>query len=170
MNRLLTALRAVVYASAFVALWWWIAVLVRPLDARHGFGPPSWLVPIGFVFLVLGGLLALISIAAFVQFGRGTPAPFDPPRRFVAVGPYRFVRNPMYLGGMLILLGTALVLQSVTVGALAISFFVLTHLFVTLYEEPALERRFGASYRSYRQRVNRWIPRLDGRPETNKPA
>lgn len=163
MNRFFSALRALVYAAAFVVFWGWIAVSVRPLDARHGFAPPAWLVPIGFVFVMLGSLLGLISIGAFLLYGRGTPAPFDPPREFVAAGPYRFVRNPMYVGGVLILFGTAMSLQSITVGALAILFFGAAHLFVTQYEEPRLARQFGSSYASYRERVNRWIPRIPER-------
>jgi protein-S-isoprenylcysteine O-methyltransferase Ste14 len=95
----------------------------------------------------------------FVVRGRGTAAPFDPPQRFVAIGPYKFVRNPMYIGGLAMLLGFGLYLRALSVlGFTAMVGFVL-HLFVLYFEEPDLERRFGSSYLDYRKRVDRWIPR-----------
>jgi protein-S-isoprenylcysteine O-methyltransferase Ste14 len=162
MRQLWTALRAVLYASAFVLLWSWAALGVRPLDGRLGLALPGWLVPLGTVLVLVGGTLTVACVAVFVHTGRGTPAPFDPPRRFVATGPYRFVRNPMYVGGLSVILGAGLVLRSPSIAALALAFLGVMHLFVTLYEEPSLERRFGESYADYRRRVRRWLPRLDG--------
>ncbi len=109
--------------------------------------------------MVAGAALALASVATFVVRGRGTPAPFDPPRLFVASGPYAWVRNPMYIGGFLVLAGYALC--ALSVAALLVSFAMIAaaHLFVVLYEEPNLERRFGESYREYRRKTPRWIPR-----------
>lgn len=165
MRQLLTALRAAFYGSCFVLTWGWLAVLVRPLDQRSGLVLPGWLVPLGWLVGVAGAALALACVVVFVRFGRGTPAPFDAPREFVAAGPYRFVRNPMYLGGMAMLLGAGLIVGSPAIVALAFAFLGLFHLFVTLYEEPTLERRFGDSYRAYKRRVHRWLPRLDGAVE-----
>lgn len=156
------ALRGVLYAFAFVLLWGWLAVSVRPLDERIPFAVPLLLRPAGAALAFLGGLLAAWCIATFIAKGRGTPAPFDPPRQFVATGPYRYVRNPMYIGGLGVLLGVGLFLGSPSIILLAGVFLVLAHLFVILYEEPTLNRRFGESCRQYKATVNRWLPRPDG--------
>lgn len=101
----------------------------------------------------------------FAVAGRGTPAIIDPPKILVARGPYRFVRNPMYLSVTLLLLGEALLFESSAVAAYAAAFWAVTCLFVLLYEEPHLRRKFGASYQEYCRAVGRWIPRLP-RPGT----
>lgn len=95
----------------------------------------------------------------FALVGRGTPAPFDPPRDLVVTGPYRWVRNPMYLGGLLLLLGEAFLLQAPVLLGYVAAFWVAVHLFVVLYEEPTLGRKFGESYQRYRATVARWRPR-----------
>jgi protein-S-isoprenylcysteine O-methyltransferase Ste14 len=158
MSRLFTALRALLYMTGFVTLWGWLALLAR--DAGRGWPVvlPAWLAPLGIVLMVLGGALALACGATFVVAGRGTPAPFDPPREFVPVGPYRFVRNPMYVGATVLLAGFALVERSAAILALAGAGAVLAHLFVVFAEEPGLEERFGDSYRSYKASVRRWVP------------
>ncbi|MDA2925077.1 isoprenylcysteine carboxylmethyltransferase family protein [Acidobacteria bacterium AH-259-L09] len=152
------AFRAALYATGFIALWVWLAISLRPLDARLGLLLPIWVRPIGAVLAVTGALLALSCVILFVKRGRGTPAPFDPPREFVATGPYRLVRNPMYIGGLSLILGFGLILRSASISALALIFFVVMHLFVMLYEEPALENRFGSSYLTYKRSVPRWLP------------
>lgn len=159
MNRLLLAGRAALYATGFVLLWGWLAVVVGRFDGALGGPLPTWLRPIGAVLAMTGGPLAIWCIAVFVRVGKGTPAPFDAPRRFVAVGPYRWVRNPMYLGGVSFLGGLGMWLRSPAMALLAVAGLGLAHLFVLVYEEPALTRDFGASYRNYRHRVNRWLPR-----------
>jgi protein-S-isoprenylcysteine O-methyltransferase Ste14 len=156
---LLVVLRAVLYSAGFVLLWWWLAALVRPLDARLPFIVPVWGRPLGWALVFTGALLALWCISTFAGRGRGTPAPFDPPREFVAVGPYRYVRNPMYIGGFGVLLGGGLVLGSPSIAGLAALFLLLVHLLVWLYEEPALESRFGDPYLHYKSVVHRWLPR-----------
>jgi protein-S-isoprenylcysteine O-methyltransferase Ste14 len=156
--RLFVVLRAAFYASLFVILWWWLAVSVRPLDARLSLSIPLWIRPLGLTLVVAGALLTLWCVATFATRGRGTPAPFDPPREFVAVGPYRYVRNPMYLGAFGILLGSGLVLRSPAVAGLAVFFLLFTHLLVLLYEEPVLTARFGAPYVRYKSSVRRWLP------------
>ncbi|HEV8267520.1 MAG TPA: PEMT/PEM2 methyltransferase family protein, partial [Thermoanaerobaculia bacterium] len=89
-------------------------------------------------------------------------APFDPPREFVAVGPYRFVRNPMYVGGIALLFGAGLVLGSFSIVLLSFFAFAASHLLVILYEEPVLTRRFGESYVRYKASVSRWLVRRPG--------
>ena len=93
-----------------------------------------------------GALMTAWCIGTFVGKGQGTPAPFDPPREFVASGPYRYVRNPMYIGALGVILGAGLAAASPSIVALAGAFGLCAHLFVVLYEEPALEKRFGESY------------------------
>lgn len=155
------AFRGLLYAGGFVLLWWWIITWARSLDSGIAVSFPVWLRGVGFAIAVTGALVALWCVATFALVGRGTPAPFDAPREFVAVGPYRFVRNPMYLGGLAVIVGIGLILGSVGVLAVAGLFVAFAHAFVLLYEEPTLERRFGESYRRYRTAVNRWLP--DGR-------
>ena len=157
--RLFAALRSAVYATAFLGLWAWLALQVRGFDARMGGELPGWTRLVGLVFLAAGGALILTCVGTFVLLGRGMLALFDPPRRFVAVKPYRVVRNPMYIGGLAMLAGFGLWRQLpamflfIGVGALTI------HLFVILVEEPGLEHRFGESYLAYKRAVNRWLPR-----------
>ena len=105
-----------------------------------------------------GAALALWCIGTFALVGKGTPAPFDPPRRLVVRGPYRMVRNPMYLGAGLALASAALFYQSAPIAAYAALFWLATHLFVVAYEEPTLRRTFGAEYEEYCRRVRRWWP------------
>jgi protein-S-isoprenylcysteine O-methyltransferase Ste14 len=109
---------------------------------------------------LLGGSLALWCILTFVLLGKGTPAPFDPPRHLVVAGPYRYVRNPMYLGAGLALAGAALVYRSIALLSYTALFLLATHLFVVFYEEPTLSRLFGADYQAYRAKVRRWLPHL----------
>lgn len=165
MVRVLAALRGLVYASAFVLLWWWVVASVRPLDARMAISIPEWLRVPGLVLIVLGAVLALSCVAAFALVGKGTPAPFDAPREFVAAGPYRYARNPMYIGAIAVIMGAGLMLRSPSAFGVALVFLALAHLFVRIYEEPTLERRFGASYRDYKNSVNRWLPHRPNRPE-----
>ena len=110
--RAFAAVRGLLYATGFVALWWWVVASVRPLDSRFTLELPAWLRVPGLILAALGVVLALSCIAAFALVGKGTPAPFDPPREFVAVGPYRWVRNPMYLGAVAVICGAGLYLRS----------------------------------------------------------
>ena len=113
----------------------------------------------GMLLGTFGAALALTCILTFVFVGRGTPAPFDPPRRLVVRGPYRLVRNPMYLGAGLALAGAALFYQSIPLLGYAGVFLLITHLFVVLYEEPILRQTFDTDYESYCRRVGRWWPK-----------
>jgi protein-S-isoprenylcysteine O-methyltransferase Ste14 len=153
------ALRAALYASGFVVLWVWVAGQVRAYDARLNWALPPLARPAGLLLAAAGAALGLSCVATFVAVGKGTPAPFDAPRRFVAVGPYRCVRNPMYLGAMGLLAGSGLVLRSPSIVLFTAVWWLIAHVFVLTYEEPALRSRFGATYDDYCSRVHRWIPR-----------
>src|SRR5208283_1846755 len=92
----------------------------------------------------LGAAIAVWCVVTFVWIGKGTPAPFDPPRRLVVRGPYRFVRNPMYIGGALALAGAVLFYHSLFLLAYVCIFLLAACLFVLFYEEPTLRRTFGS--------------------------
>lgn len=114
--------------------------------------------------LAVGLAVYLACLSDFVARGRGIPAPVDHPRRLVVTGLYRYVRNPMYVGVLLVLLAEALFFRSAWFLIYAMAWLLLVHLFVVLHEEPYLTRRFGASYRQYRSAVRRWIPGKPYRP------
>ena len=109
---------------------------------------------------IAAGLTGLLwCFADFIVEGEGTPAPYDAPRNLVSRRLYRWVRNPMYVAVLAIVLGEAVLFGSVALLSYAIALWLLFHLFVTLYEEPTLRARFGPSYDAYRAVVPRWIPR-----------
>jgi protein-S-isoprenylcysteine O-methyltransferase Ste14 len=118
----------------------------------------GWTQIAGLVIGTAGAVIALSCVWAFAFIGKGTPAPFDPPRRLVVRGPYRFLRNPMYVGAALAVAGAALFYQSIQLLAFVAGFLLVTHLFVVLYEEPTLRRLFGLDYQDYCRRVHRWFP------------
>lgn len=113
---------------------------------------------IGLIPMVLGALLYLWCAWDFTFTGRGTPAPFDPPKEMVARGLYSYVRNPMYVAVLLALTGEAILFESVPILIYALIAFSFFHLWVLFYEEPTLRRKFGESYDRYCLRVHRWIP------------
>lgn len=109
--------------------------------------------------LVAAGLTVVAALVArFVREGRGTQAPFQPPRQLVAGGGYRWLRNPMYAAYALVIAGEALALLSPWLGAYAVAFLAVAHVYVVRVEEPGLRARFGASYADYCARVPRWWP------------
>lgn len=153
--------RAMTYAALFVGLL--LVFVPGRLLTRSGITrPPAIGLPqiMGMLIAAAGAALALWCILTFVVVGRGTPAPFDPPRRLVVRGPYRMVRNPMYIGAGLALAGAALFYRSLTLLGYAALFMLVAYLFVVWYEEPTLGRTFGEEYEGYRRRVRRWWPRL----------
>ena len=145
--------------TAFILLWRWLALGSRSFDASIGFTAPEWSRFAAIPLMATGGAIVLWCIGFFVARGGGTPAPFDPPREFVASGPYRFVRNPMYVGGLVLLLGYGFWQRSIAMLLFVFLAALVVHLFVVLLEEPNLEQRFGGSYQRYKQTVNRWVPR-----------
>lgn len=115
----------------------------------------------------LGALLLMVGVALFVSSlyqiatrPQGTLAPWDPPRRLVVRGPYRFVRNPMISGVIFVLFGEAFGLQSLPLAAWATAFLLFSLVYTSLLEESQLEARFGNEYRRYLQNVPRFLPRL----------
>jgi protein-S-isoprenylcysteine O-methyltransferase Ste14 len=151
--------RALTYATLFIALL--LVFVPQRIVAAAGIVWPAQIGPIhvlGALLMIAGALLALACIFTFALIGRGTPAPFDAPRRLVVAGPYRWVRNPMYIGAGLALLGAAVFFGSFGLALYAIAFWSAAHLFVLYYEEPVLRHRFGAEYEDYARTRRRWIP------------
>jgi protein-S-isoprenylcysteine O-methyltransferase Ste14 len=124
---------------------------------------------VGLCALVLGLVLLIWTINLFAGLGRGTLAPWEPTKRLVVSGPYRYVRNPMISGVLFILLGEALLFQSWPIAIWMVFFFTTNAIYFPLVEEKDLERRFEDEYVLYRKNVPRWIPQLRpwDRPKEN---
>lgn len=118
------------------------------------------LVVAGMVSILVGIFLAWRTVFLFYSAGDGTPVPWNPPKKFVVLGPYRYVRNPMMLGVHAVLLGELILFGSLAILGWFVVFGAGMHLFICCYEEPGLEKRFGDDYRRYKSQVPRWIPRL----------
>ncbi|MBI3088362.1 MAG: isoprenylcysteine carboxylmethyltransferase family protein [Candidatus Omnitrophica bacterium] len=154
--RLRTLGWSVLPITVMVLVPWLLSRLAHETVAWHG-SPGQWL----GAWLLLNGLGVMgWCVNLFNVEGQGTPLPLDPPRRFVAGGPYRYVRNPMMWGLFLTLGGEALLCRSAILWWYLVLIIVLASLFVRLYEEPELTQRFGPTYGEYRRQVPRWIPRL----------
>lgn len=135
--------------------WWISGWQIRP-PLLH-FSPFRW---IGVLLIVAGVLLLLDSFSRFALKGLGTPAPVFPTRHLVTSGQYRYVRNPMYLAVVGVILGQGLLLGDVHVLEYSVIPWLAAHLFIVFYEEPTLRRTFGDEYENFRANVGRWIPRL----------
>jgi len=115
---------------------------------------------LGWLLIAAATPVVLESFARFALQGVGTPAPVFPTQRLVVSGFYRYVRNPMYVAVVSIVLGQALVFGDLRLLAYGVTALLVTHLFVLFYEEPTLRRTFGAEYEAYCAHVGRWVPRL----------
>jgi protein-S-isoprenylcysteine O-methyltransferase Ste14 len=125
---------------------------------------PAALKALGVLLLVGGAALVLETTTRFALQGRGTPAPWAPPERFVERGSYRFVRSPMYIGVILLVVGQALLLGREILYAWAVAAWVIFEASLLLWEEPGLRRRFGDDYEDYTRRVHRWLPTRPSSP------
>jgi len=112
----------------------------------------------GLPMLCLGVSIMGWCMRDFVVIGHGTAAPVDPPTALVVQGLYRYVRNPMYIGALLTLLGETTFARSAPLLYYTAAWFIWVNLFVFFYEEPALRRQFGAAYEEYSRSVGRWLP------------
>ena len=115
---------------------------------------------VGAALIAIGLFFFAWSLRRFAADGEGTLAPWDPPRKLVVVGPYRFVRNPMISGVVIMLFGEAALWQSLPHVGWAATFLALNLVYIPLMEEPMLRARFGAPYDEYRRHVPGLIPRL----------
>ncbi|HEY3056392.1 MAG TPA: isoprenylcysteine carboxylmethyltransferase family protein [Thermoanaerobaculia bacterium] len=156
-RKVFALLRSAVVGTLFVSIWTWFV----PRWIAGGKLNPEVNLP-AIVLMSIGGLIVLRCVFDFAWRGLGTPAPFDPPRNLVVTGLYRWVRNPMYVGMGIFLIGEALLLPSIRQEMLimVIILWVVVTLFIVVYEEPTLRRMFGDDYDRYCRNVRRWLPRL----------
>jgi protein-S-isoprenylcysteine O-methyltransferase Ste14 len=149
--------RAIVYATLFIAFG--LVFLPSWLLRDSGLTVPAVTGPAqaaGGALIVAGGCLVGWSILTFVLAGKGTPAPFDPPRRLVVSGPFRYLRNPIYVGAVAAMAGAAIYFGSWGLAAYAAAIALIFHVLVRTYEEPVLRRTFGDEYDGYCAQVPRW--------------
>jgi len=163
--RLFAVVRSIIVSIIFLSIWTWY--VPRWVVGNGAFANPR---PLGWIVIAIGAIIAFGCALEFAWRGIGTPAPFDPPRRLVITGLYRWVRNPMYVGLGFILLGEAITFPRLTITMLVMiaSLWLVTTLFILIYEEPTLRAKFGSDYELYCRNVRRWIPRL--RPFDNSRA
>lgn len=127
----------------------------------------TWLAPLPLIteilawpFFVSGTILILWAVFILFKYSGSSGAPGDPTRKLVTQGPYEFIRNPVYLGDILLLFGLALFTSSFLLLLVALEAIIIIHLLVCYIEEPKTEERFGEPYRAYMEKVPRWIPRI----------
>jgi protein-S-isoprenylcysteine O-methyltransferase Ste14 len=146
--------------TAFVPLW----IARRGQIAPHlgGSGAQLAAQAAGIALVAVGLSLFVATLWLFVTLGRGTLAPWDPPKHLVVRGPYRHVRNPMISGVLFVLFGEALILLSRPHLEWAVLFLAINVVYIPLFEEPQLAARFGDSYREYKRHVGRFVPGLRG--------
>jgi protein-S-isoprenylcysteine O-methyltransferase Ste14 len=159
-------LKANMYAVLVIGLF--LVLLPWAVIGLFGWHPLSSLLnsgqtlrAVGLVIGLIGGCLSYTCMTTFVMKGRGTAFPTDPPKTFVILGPYRYVRNPMYIGNLILAVGVGLLVDSATYLVYTAVLAVVTHLYIVLSEEPKLRRRFGREYADYQKATNRWIPRFN---------
>lgn len=140
-----------------------VAVYV-PLLIAHGkpITSYSFLFILGITMVAAGTAIYLWTAWDFAVTGRGTPLPADRPKKLVKQGLYRYVRNPMYIGVLMVIFGWAGVFAEGWLLVYALGVGLVVYLFVVLYEEPKLKQQFGEEYDSYRQKVERWLPHIPG--------
>lgn len=132
-----------------------IPALIYALDPSRQYGLPA-----GYVVICLGFILLLWCVRDFYVSGKGTLAPWCPPQNLVVVGLYRYLRNPMYLSVLSILVGWCIVSGSLILIVYTISIAIMFHLRVLRHEEPWLAEEFGEDWQSYSEAVGRWLPRF----------
>ena len=114
----------------------------------------------GGILIMVGLYIIWVTVSLFTDYGKGTPAPYSPPKILVTIGIYRYVRNPMMIGVWSVLIGEASLFMSIGILIWFLIFFITSIFFVTLWEEEDLENRFGESYCEYKRNVPRWVPRI----------
>lgn len=165
-RRLFALVRSLIVGAIFVSIWTWFVP-----RWMGGSMVPQWNAG-AIILMTVGAAVMIRCVWDFAWTGRGTPAPFDPPRHLVVKGLYRYVRNPMYLGMGMFLIGEALLFPDIRYEMLllVLVLWIAVNLFVVMYEEPILHRLFGNEYRDYRHQVRRWIPRLKPFDKPRSPA
>jgi protein-S-isoprenylcysteine O-methyltransferase Ste14 len=157
------ALEIVTYVGVLLAIW-----VISPLAGKfidmvyfnylQIFTNSPLMLLVGVLLILIGSIIVGWTIYLFKVKGKGTPNPKLPPKTLIVIGPYKYSRNPMALGGFLTLLGQALVYYSLSLFGIAVLFAVIVYFNAMLVEEPELRNRFGASYEAYSKQVSRFLP------------
>jgi protein-S-isoprenylcysteine O-methyltransferase Ste14 len=126
---------------------------------RLAAGEPVWQIVLAAALIAAGAAPAFESMKRFVWVGRGTLVPAVPTERLVVSGFYRHMRNPMYTGLLVVLVGEAILFESRHMVLYIATIWLVTHFFIWFYEEPTLTRRYGVEYLLFKKHVPRWIPR-----------
>jgi protein-S-isoprenylcysteine O-methyltransferase Ste14 len=136
-------------------------LILVPLDIEPNISVHNILALVAGIFIISIGLcIMIITITKFIKIGKGTLAPWSPTRKLVIDGMYRYARNPMIIGVLIVLIGESIAVLSLNIFEWAVIFFFINNLYFVLLEEPLLEKKFGAEYKEYKKNVSRWIPRL----------
>ena len=160
MRILFPIIRTLVYATLVYFMWRFVAMWVMTFDTNLKIVLPEWTIALGIPILVIGIVITVICFFEFIFIGQGTFIHFDAPRKFVASGIYKHVRNPMYLGVLLIFIGYALLYHSISLLLFSLLLFLLAHVVVVFIEEPTLKNKFGNDYTNYKKLVGRWLPKI----------
>ena len=163
-------LRSFFYGAPIVVLVALMLVGIRGFDTSLGICLPKSLAVPGTVLAMLGIFIGLASVGIFGTVGEGTPLIVDPPKHLVVGGPYRYIRNPIYVSQLRILVGIGLSFRSPSILLFGLVWFVFVYLLVIRWEEPELKRKFGAEYERYCAQVPRWLPRLRRRVKPSSPS
>jgi protein-S-isoprenylcysteine O-methyltransferase Ste14 len=157
------ALEIATYVGVFLAIW-----VVSPLagkfidalflDSLKIFADSPFILGIGILLILIGSTIVGWTIYLFKVKGRGTPNPKLPPKTLIVIGPYKYSRNPMALGGFLTLVGQALVYYSPSLLGIAVLFGIIVYFNAMFVEEPELRKRFGEPYEAYLKQVPRFFP------------
>jgi len=160
MKRIVALLRGLAFATPAVAVFFVLApVACGRMDITFGIRDaiPRWLQPLGGMLMVAGTSIALWTLVLFAVIGDGTPNPLAPPRNLVRAGPFRYSRNPMMLGGWFTAFGLSLLLRSLSYLVLCVVVVLVGAVYVVVFEEPSLLRRFGRAYADYCEATPRWL-------------
>jgi len=123
---------------------------------------------IGLIIMLMGLYVITMTVTSIIRIGKGTLAPWSPSQHLVINGMYRYVRNPMIMGVLTVLIGESIAILSHRILVWAVCFFVINTIWFLIFEEPGLEKKFGEEYRHYKRHVPRWIPRIHPfKPESN---
>jgi protein-S-isoprenylcysteine O-methyltransferase Ste14 len=139
-----------------------IVLIIVPLNIEKNILPHNTFALIAGLLLIFTGLyIMILTITKFVRIGKGTLAPWSPTGKLVIDGMYRYVRNPMIIGVLIVLTGESIAILSLNIFIWTLIFFIINNIWYIFYEEPDLEKKFGDEYRKYKKSVPRWIPRLE---------
>src|SRR5262249_32863886 len=148
MKTFLIAVKALLYLVAALLFFGWVVFRIRRLVLALGV-LPTWPEIPGITLVAAGGACLLCGFGVFAVRGRGTPLPLDPPTQLVALGPYKYVRNPIHIAWVTFFIGLGLYLRSPSILLFAVAFFAVCYVYVLQVEEPSLKKRFRTEYEEY---------------------